>query len=197
MKKDKVVFISSSDLVAEVNLIKYLTVYHLEDKQNAVKIFSYYETLKQLLNDPLKNYTGLSLFSSDSVENNLTTPLLEEFKLLLRKIDPNWWTDSFDRYLEQGKQYLPDAVKFIITDINHEESICSELAMNTPLIRIDSKKLPTDNHRLNLNNFEAIITKQNVFYLQNPHSSILLEKEDLNKNTLKKVSSIMEEINND
>jgi len=197
MKKDKVVFISSSDLVAEINLIKYLTFYHLDEKQNAVKIFSYYETLKQLLNTPIKNYTGLSLFSSDTVEHNLTEPVIEEFKSLLRKIDPSWWVDSFDRYLAQAEEYLPKAVKFMITDFNHEESICSQLAMENPIIRIDSNKLPVNDYRLNLPDFNSLITKQNVFHIESPHDSILLEKEDLNKGLLKRVSSIIEEINND
>jgi len=197
MKKDKLIFLSSSDLTAEVNMIKYMTHFHLNEKQNAIKVFSYYETAKQLLNDKIKNYTGLSLFSTDEQELNYTYDFVEEFKKLLRKIDPDWWVDTFDGYLKQAYEYLPPAVKFIITDFNHREAITSELAMKHPIIRIDSTKLPASDYFINKKDFDSLITKQKVFYIKSNHEEILFEKEELNQQLINKISSIFDEINSD
>lgn len=196
MKKDKTILISSSDLVAEVNAIKYLT-HHFLETQNAVKIFSYYESLKQMLNNQIKNYTGLSLFSTDHVELSYTYPVINAYKDMLRKIDNNWWTDRFDEYLEQAYSFLPPAVKFLISDFNHKEAICSNKAMNYPIIRIDSKKQNSSENYIQLDDFKSLITKQNVYFVKNSHDSIITEKEDLNQKTVKKISSIITDINHD
>ena len=139
MKKDKLIYISASDPVTEINLLKYIT-FSILQSDNALKVISCYERIKEQINKISTPYIGLSAFTEDPKEKEILWPLFKAYRDTLSKLDPAWWPDQSDAYLSSLTEHVPEAVKFIATHCNSRGLIQSSLRRKNTLIRAEGKR---------------------------------------------------------
>jgi hypothetical protein len=95
---EKIVFLSSSDFVAETNAARYITKIVTEDKP--LKVLSCFERMKDQLNSFCMTNVGMSPFSQQDFQQKTLYPLLSGYKSTMSNLDPNWWRIELEKYIE-------------------------------------------------------------------------------------------------
>jgi hypothetical protein len=195
MKKDKLIFLSADCPMAEVNFIKYFTKVTLEE-QNALKIISCYESLKQDLEKLCHSKIGISPFTRDETELNIVGPLIEGYHEAMQRLDPEWWAQASDSYILSLMDALPPAVKFIATECNEKVLLNSPLRLDSVLVRITGLKGECNPLAyLSQEQFKAQ-SQKNADYSLNITSSISVESdEDICDKSLKAVRNLINSLN--
>ena len=196
MKKEKLIYISASDPVSEINLLKYIT-HQILQEDNALKVLSCYERIKEQIDKVTRPYVGLSAYSEDPKEKAILWPLLKAYRNLMLDLDPNWWEDQSDGYISSLIEHLPPAVKFIATHCNSSGLIRSPLRRKSTLIRAEGATPYKEDvfDYLSENAFNEAVGNDSYRSITVPNTSVIMDKDDIDEKFLKKVSRLLSEIN--
>ena len=195
MKKDKLIFISADCPVAEGNFIKYYTKITLEE-QNALKVISCYESLKQDLEKICHSKIGISPFTRDLSELNIMRAMITGYHDTMQMLDPEWWAQASDAYILSLTDALPPAVKFLVSECNEESLLNSPLRLDSALVRVTGSTIPTNPiGYLSKKQFDAQSQKSPTYSVSiNNAESVELE-EDICKKSLASVQQLINSLN--
>lgn len=187
---EKIVFLSSSDFVAETNAARYITKIVTEDKP--LKVLSCFERMKDQLNSFCMTNVGMSPFSQQDFQQKTLYPLLSGYKSTMSNLDPNWWRIELEKYIESITESIPDVVRFLFTECSSSEMIDLACERDFLILRAQGTSTAEDSSGyMSLESFRVLSKKCRVesFCIDNDRHHA--QQEDINEDQLSKISKII------
>ena len=197
--KNKIIFLSCSDIVTQTNVSKMITKCILEDRKSALKFISADESLKNDLNDLCLQRIGISPFTLDSFELKLLSPFLRSYRNVLLSMDAYFWKERSEKYINKLLESVPKAVQFFVTDFNYPDLFEIDLGLEykPKLIRFEgaSKKVENEDF-LNLVEFQKANKNRNYHLFNFYNDKNLLTEDDIPDNLKDQTNKMLNEILN-
>lgn len=187
---EKIVFLSSSDFVAETNAARYITKIITEKKP--LKVLSCFERMKDQLNSFCMTNVGMSTFSQEDFQQKTLYPLLSGYKSTMSNLDPNWWRMELEKYIESITESIPDVVRFLFTECSSPEMINLAHEKDYLILRAQGTSTAEDSSGyIPIDPFRILSKKCRVesFCIDNDRHHT--QQEDINEDQLSKISKII------
>jgi hypothetical protein len=193
--KDKIIFISGSSYLAELNLVKYITRIVLR-RDNAIKVLSSYEKIKENLDNLCVTNIGMSAHTTEQKERELLNPLFGSYSHLMNYLNEGWWAEQGELYISSLMKFLPPAVKFLITDCNSKALLQAPLCQDNPVVRVkNNDKTPSLFPHLSDSEFKGAIDGRPYFKLNLQGETHIDKEEDIVPCDLKETENLLSQIN--
>ena len=197
MVPDKVIFLSSSDLVAQTNFCKLITRAFISNNK-AVKIFSAFESLKQDVQDICAQKIGISPFTTSQKEYELLADFLISYRNLLDEVSEDFWRNRCEVYIENLIKNIPPQVRFVVTDVNTVDMLNVKSSAKFHLVRVEGKNKKDSTHKgfLPLSEFKKHTKNLHVHNFKMPNEKDFLTNEDVPDMLYAKIENFVNELFN-